>query len=191
MADIKRKLKSTMTDITGKSWAEICESSQSSQSQADTDSPLKDNEVNEKNEDDLYDLVFKSVKTENLKNVPQEDLSLTSFMNNVHMVTPIKQENESTTTIVVDEDTIYSPFVKDIAREESLDEKLEPPQSNFKNECFQRDILHAKRRLTAEGGSIVSEPITPERNNKINKKSAEHKDIHDFIESPKYAFKNI
>lgn len=187
MTDIKRK-KSLMTDIAGKSWAEICDSSQSSQSQADTNSPLKNNQVNEKDEDDLYDLVFKSIKTENVKNATQEDLSLTSFMNNVHMVTPIKQESESSTTIIVDEDTIYSPFVKNEPYEDTLDRKLELPQIDSKEECFQRDILHAKRRLTSECGSMVSEPITPERNNKFNKKSTEHKNIHDFVESPKYVF---
>lgn len=189
MTDVNQKLKSTITDIAGKSWADLCDSSQSSQSQLDYeyDSPLK-SDANLKNddEDELYDMVFQPVKKENPKVASQDDLSLTSFMNNVHMVTPVKQENDETpSTVIINEDTITSPFVKDESKD-SLNKKPELPL--IKDET-KKDILHAKRKLTSECGSVVSDPVTPERNNKINKKSEEHKNIHDSVESPKYVNK--
>lgn len=188
MTDVKRKLKSTMTDIAGKSWSELCESSQSSQSQDDIVSPLKNDKVKSNHDDDeLYDLVFKPVKNEIVKNTSQDDISLTSFMNNVHMVTPIKHESDNdklSTTVIIDEDTICSPFIKDESH--LLDRK--PPQLNSKEECIQRDVLHAKRRLTSECGSMASDPIKPEQTNKVHKKSTEHKSIHDNVENPKYEF---
>lgn len=183
---MNRKLKSTITDIAGKSWADLCDSSQSSQSQLDYeyDSPLKnDANLKKDDEDELYDMVFQPVKKENPKVASQDDLSLTSFMNNVHMVTPIKQENDKpSTTVIINEDTITSPFVKD----ESKGSQDKKPDSPLVNDEIKKDILHAKRRLTSECGSVVSDPITPERNNKVNKKSEEHKNIHDSVDSPKY-----
>lgn len=192
MTDLNQKLKSTMTDIAGKSWADLCDSSQSSQSQLDDeyDSPSKNDKVSEKNDDDdLYDLVFKPVKKEYAKVAAQDDLSLTSFMSNVHMVTPVKQENETnpTTAVIINEDTITSPFVKDESKD-NLDKKPEPLVKNNEDQTIKKDILHAKRRLTSECGSVVSDPITPERYNKVNKKSNEHKSIHDSVESPKYVY---
>lgn len=185
---------STITDIAGKSWADLCDSSQSSQSQLDTDSPLKNNEVSKKDyeEDELYDLVFQPIKKEIVKDAPQDDLSLTSFMNNVHMVTPIKQENVlPSSNVIIDEDTICSPFIKEEKAENALDLK-----SNFthvkseieKHKKDTKDILHVKRRLTSESESTVSELKTPERVNKVHKKSTDHKNIHDSQQSPKYGY---
>lgn len=184
MADVNRK--STITDIAGKNWADLCDSSQSSQSQLDYeyDSPLK-NDKNLKNddEDDLYDMVFQPVKKENPKVASQDDLSLTSFINNIHMVTPVKQEyDEPPTTVIINEDTITSPFVK----EESKDSQNIKSETPLVKDEIKKDVQHAKRRLTSECGSVVTDPITPERNNKVNKKSEEHKNIHDTVESPKY-----
>lgn len=183
MADIDRKLKSTVTDLSGKSWADLCDSSQSSQSQTDVDSPLKlDGEVRTKNgvdEDELYDLVFKPVKKESVK--AQDDLSLTSFMNNVHMVTPIKQEFDDK-SLTFDEDTICSPFVK----QEQIDTPdIKPKELVCKEENLKQDLQHAKRRLTSESESVVTDPVSPERVNKVNKKSTDHKNIHDSVASPK------
>lgn len=189
MTDVNRKLKSTITDIAGKSWAELCDSSQSSQSQLDYefDSPLKnDAKLTKDDDDELYDMVFQPVKKENPKVASQDDLSLTSFMNNVHMVTPVKQENDKPpTTVIINEDTITSPFVKD----ESKDSQDNKPDLPLVNEEIKKNVQHAKRRLTSECGSVVSDPITPERNNKVNKKSEEHKNIHDSVESPKYVYR--
>lgn len=181
MANVDRKLKSTVTDLSGKSWAELCDSSQSSQSQTDIDSPLKlGDEASAKNrdeEDELYDLVFKPVKKEFVKASTQDDLSLTSFMNNVHMVTPVKQEyNDKTLTF--DEDTICSPFVKQ--------ELIDTPDIKPKEENLKKDLQHAKRRLTSESESLATNPVSTERANKVNKKSTEHKNIHDSVASPKY-----
>lgn len=179
MTDVNRKLKSTMTDIAGRSWADLCDSSQSSQSQVE--SPSKDYDPGKEDEDDLYDMVFKPVGK---KETPaaHDDLSLTSFMNNVHMVTPVKQE----IGVVIDEDTICSPFVK----EEPKDAKPEPPAATVppEAECVDNSILHAKRRLTSECESVTIDPETPKRANKFNKKSAQHKNIHDSVHSPKYAY---
>ncbi|CAH1707892.1 histone RNA hairpin-binding protein [Aphis gossypii] len=185
MADVERKLKSTVTDLSGKSWAELCDSSQSSQSQTDIDSPLKlvddPSTKNGDEEDDLYDMVFQPVKKEFVKTSTQDDLSLTSFMNNVHMVTPVKQEyDEKTPTF--DEDTICSPFVKE--------ESNKTPDNNSKEvvckeENLKNDLQHAKRRLTSESESVVTDSVSPERVNKVNKKSTEHKNIHDSVTSPK------
>jgi len=184
MADVDRKLKSTVTDLSGKSWAELCDSSQSSQSQTDTDSPLKlGGEASSKNrddEDELYDLVFKPVKKEFVKASTQDDLSLTSFMNNVHMVTPVKQEYDDK-ALTFDEDTICSPFVK----QEYVDTPdVKPEEVVCKKENLKKDLQHAKRRLTSE--SVITDPVSPERVNKVNKKSTEHKNIHDSVASPKY-----
>ncbi|XP_001944356.1 histone RNA hairpin-binding protein [Acyrthosiphon pisum] len=184
MAGVDRKLKSTVTDLSGKSWAELCDSSQSSQSQTDIDSPLKPGgEASSKNRDDddeLYDLVFKPVKKELVKASTQDDLSLTSFMNNVHMVTPVKQEYDDK-TVAFDEDTICSPFVK----QEFIDTPDIKPKVEVicKEENLKKDLQHAKRRLTSE--SVVTDTVSPERVNKVNKKSTEHKNIHDTVESPK------
>lgn len=194
MTDVNRKIKSSMADISGKSWADLCDSSQSSHSQPDVrDSPSSKNDNDAKEEeDDLYDAVFKPVKRETVKVAPQDDISLTSFMNNVHMVTPIKQENGET---VVDDDdalnlycddTLCSPPVKEESKY-SLGEQ--PPNMNCKveNATLNTDLLHAKRRLTSECEPMTSNPVTPERANKVNKISEEHKNIHDSVESPKYA----
>lgn len=207
MAGLNKKLKSTLTDIAGKNWAELCESSQSSQSQTDKNSPPKnvcakdddDDDLydivfkstendnvsakEEEDDDDLYDVVFKSIKKETIKAVPQDDLSLTSFMNNVHMVTPIKQEDNVAppTNVDIDEDTICSPFVKDEWK------PLVPQTEHSKDKVPDKGIQHAKRRLTSECESTTSDSVTPERANKFHKKSTEHKNIHDDIESPKYA----
>ncbi|XP_050420535.1 histone RNA hairpin-binding protein [Adelges cooleyi] len=177
MTSINRK--STLTDLAGKSWAELCESSQSSQSQLEpTLSP------EEKQDDsDLYDLVFQPIKKETEKVAPQDDLSLTSFMNNVHMVTPIKQEDITPPSTIIDEDTICSPFVK----EENIninDYKNSTIKSEVEN--LKTNLHHAKRRLTSECGSLTSEngSITPERVKKV-KHSVDQKDIHDNVESPK------
>lgn len=183
MADIDRKLKSTVTDLSGKSWADLCDSSQSSQT--DVDSPLKlDGEARTKNgdgedEDELYDLVFKPVKKESVN--AQDDLSLTSFMNNVHMVTPIKQEFDDK-SLTFDEDTICSPFVK----QEQIDTlDIKPKETVCKEENLKQDLQHAKRRLTSESESVVTDHVSPERVNKVNKKSTDHKNIHDSVASPK------
>ncbi|XP_025199452.1 histone RNA hairpin-binding protein [Melanaphis sacchari] len=185
MADVERKLKSTVIDLSGKSWAELCDSSQSSQSQTDTDSPLKlVDEPSKKNgddDDDLYDMVFKPVKKEFVKAPTQDDLSLTSFMNNVHMVTPIKQENDEK-TLTFDEDTICSPFVK---KESKTTSGNNPKESVCKEQNPKKDLQHAKRRLTSESESVVTDSVSPERVNKVNKKSTEHKNIHDSESSPK------
>lgn len=207
MAGLNKKLKSTITDIAGKNWAELCESSQSSQSQTDKYSPSKnvcakdDNDDDlydivfkstendnvsakeEEDDDDLYDAVFKSIKKETIKAVPQDDLSLTSFMNNVHMVTPIKQEENvaPAPNVDVDEDTICSPFVKNEWK------PVVPQTECSKDKVPDKGIQHAKRRLTSECESTTSDSATPEQANKFHKKSTEHKNIHDDIESPKYA----
>lgn len=185
MAGVERKLESTVTDLSGKSWAELCDSSQSSQSQTDIDSPLKlDGEATSKNgdaEDDLYDLVFKPVKKEFVKASTQDDLSLTSFMNNVHMVTPVKQEHDDK-TLTFDEDTICSPFVKE-EWNKTLDKK--PKELVCKEENLKKDLQHAKRRLTSESESVITDPVSPERVNKVNKISSEHTNIHDCVASPK------
>uniref|UniRef100_A0A2S2NJ93 Histone RNA hairpin-binding protein n=1 Tax=Schizaphis graminum TaxID=13262 RepID=A0A2S2NJ93_SCHGA len=185
MADVKRKLKSTVTDLSGKSWAELCDSSQSSQSQTDNDSPLKNVDdpsvKNGDDEDDLYDMVFQPVKKEFVKASNQDDLSLTSFMNNVHMVTPVKQEFDEKTHMF-DEDTICSPFIKEESNKTS-DNK--PKEVICKEENLKKDVQHAKRRLTSESESVVTDSVSPERVNKVNKKSTDHKNIHDSVESPK------
>lgn len=188
MGDVDRKLKSTVTDISNKSWADLCNSSQSSQSQSDLDSPLKDgakecSKNGDIEEDELYDMVFKQVKKEVVKPSAQDDLSLTSFMNNVHMVTPVKQEYDDK-TLTFDEDTICSPFVKEESNK--ISEK-KPEEVLCKEENIQKDIQHVKRRLTSECESVISDPVSPERVSKVNKKSADHKNIHDSVESPKYA----
>lgn len=178
-----------MTDIAGKSWAELCDSSQSSQSQLDYefDSPLKKNNkssTNNEEEDELYDLVFKSVKKEPVKVAPQDDLSLTSFMNDVHMVTPVKKENDNPiTNTIINEDTICSPFIKVEPKEDTTDENPEETKIDSKEDL--RNILHAKRRLTSECGP-VSNPVIPVQVNKVNKKFREHRNIHDTVGSPKY-----
>lgn len=189
MTDVNRK--SSITDIAGKSWADLCDSSQSSQSQVDSDSPQKSNKVRVKEEDDLYDLVFQPIKQEPVNTVSQDDRSLTSFMNSVHMVTPIKQGNDSSSNLIIDEDTVCSPFIKEESNN-TVDKKPELLQIKSENEIhksvipnFNKDILQAKRRLTSESESAVSNPVTPERVNKINKKSTEHRNIHDTVESPK------
>lgn len=194
MTSVKNnKQKSIISDITGKSWADLCESSQSSQSQVDVDSPSKDDQTcsndHKDDNDDLYDLVFKPVKKEA---AVQDDLSLTSFMSNVHMVTPIKVEDDNkqsygttaSSTVVIDEDTICSPFVK-VESSQTQDEK--PPQPLTVDDSKPKDIQHAKRRLTSEC-STINESVTPERAKKVNKISTEHTNIHDSILSPKYAY---
>lgn len=201
MTDVNRKIKSTMVDISGKSWADLCDSSQSSHSQPD--SPLKnDNDAKgvDDDDDDLYDAVFQPVKKEIVKVAPQDDISLTSFMNNVHMVTPIKQEFDETPSSAIDnddgdtlnlfcEDTLCSPPVKEESKY-SLGEQPTPSSVNCKEEnaTFNKDLLHAKRRLNSECESATSNPVTPERANKVNKLSKEHKNIHDSVESPKYVY---
>lgn len=178
MTSVNRK--TALTDLAGKSWADLCESSQSSQSQLEA----KNEQTNAKQEDsDLYDLIFEPIKKESDKVAPQDDLSLTSFMNNVHMVTPIKQEDvKSSLSTIIDEETICSPFVKeeiDVKLTEKIDKKTEvSSQLN--------GIQHAKRRLTSECGSLASETesVTTERVKKVNKQSIDQKDIHD-VESPK------
>jgi hypothetical protein len=192
MTDVNRDVKSTITDIAGKNWADLCDSSQSSQ--LDSDSPLKNNEICAKDneEDELYDLVFQPVKKEIVKGAPHDDLSLTSFMNNVHMVTPIKQENDQhPSNVIIDEDTISSPFIKKEETEDTPELKLKIKQVKNEIEKLQKDtkdILHAKRRLTSESESTVSDLKTPERVNKFNKKSTNHKNIHDTDQSPKYVY---
>lgn len=178
-----------MVDIAGKNWADLCDSSQSSQSLTDTESPLKiDKDARVKDEDDeLYDMVFQPIKKEPAKIASQDDLSLTSFMNNVHMVTPVKQETD-TSPAIIDEDTICSPFTKHEPKAISAADtrKLEHKESVEEN--LKSDIQHVKRRLTSECNSMVSEnePSTPEQVKKVNKKSTEHRNIHDSVESPKY-----
>lgn len=189
MTNVNHKLKSTMTNIVGKNWADLCESSQSSESQLDYefDSPVKKNNkscTKDDDEDELYDLVFKSVKKEPVKVAPQDDRSLTSFMNDVHMVTPVKQENNKPVTNIINEDTICSPFVK--VESKDIPDK-NPKQTKVDSKEDFKDILHAKRRLTSESGPVL-DPLTPERVNKVNKKSAEHRNIHDTVESPKYVY---
>jgi len=189
MAHVNRSKESTLADISGRSWAELCDSSQSSQSQEDINSPLKNDKVSVNDQDDLYDIVFQPVKKETIKIIPQDDLSLTSFMNNVHMVTPIKQENEKpdmSKNVIIDEDTICSPFVKDELKYISA-KNSDAPQL-YSKDTFDKSIHHAKRRLTSECESAVADPVTPERVNKVNKKSTEHKNIHDSVESPKYEY---
>jgi len=95
-------------------------------------------------------------------------------MNNVHMVTPVKQEYDDKTP-TFDEDTICSPFVKQ--------EFIDTPDIKPKEENLKKDLQHAKRRLTSESESVVTNPV---RVNKINKKSTEHTNIHDSVASPKY-----
>lgn len=188
MTDVNRKPKSTAPDITGKNWADLCDSSLSSQS--DTESPLKREAASAKDDDELYDLVFKPIKKENVKTVSQDDLSLTSFMNNVHMVTPIKQEvvddDQLSRPNIVDEDTICSPFIKEEPID-VLDVKQEPVEESPVQQVWNNGLSHAKRRLTSECGPTVSDPVTPERASKFNKKSSEHRNIHSDVESPKYA----
>lgn len=182
-----------MTDIFGKSWADLCDNSESSQS------PLKNDETEhkqDKDDDDLYDMVFQPVKKETtFKIAAQDDLSLTSFMNNVHMVTPIKVEDNkslnsdtSSKTVIIDEDTICSPFVKDEPLQKQNEKPLRPLVADLKgNDSRLKDIQHAKRRLTSECNT-VNDPVTPEQVNKVNKKSTKHKNIHHSVESPKYAY---
>lgn len=193
MTDVNQK--STITDIAGKSWADLCDSSQSSQSQVDSDSPSKNNKVHVKEEDDLYDLVFQPIKQEPVNDVSQDDRSLTSFMNNVHMVTPIKQENDISSNLIINEDTVCSPFIKEEPNSFVDEKPVELPQvkSEFKilksiTPNIKQDVLHAKRRLTSECDSTVTNPVTPERVNKVNKKSTDHRNIHDAVESPKYVY---
>lgn len=192
MTDVNRDLKPIITNIAGKSWADLCESSQSSE--LDTGSPLKNKEVAAKNkeDDELYDLVFQPTNKETVKNVPQDDISLTSFMNNVHMVTPIKQEDvQHPSNVIIDEDTICSPFIKEEPSEDTRDTKSKIVQVKSEIEKLKKEtqgILHAKRRLTSESESTASELKTPERVNKFHKKSTEHKNIHDSEQSPKYAY---
>jgi len=97
------------------------------------------------------------------------------------MVTPVKQEYDDK-TLAFDEDTIFSPFVK----QEFIDTPDIKPKLEVicKEENVKKDLQHAKRRLTSE--SVVTDPVSPERVNKVNKKSTEHKNIHDTVESPKY-----
>lgn len=183
MTEVNGKPKPAVPDLNGKSWADLCDSSQS---QDDLDSPLKGNNAGVKDDDDddddLYDLVFKPVKKETVRAASQDDLSLTSFMNNVHMVTPVKQEDgRLPPTDIIDEDTVCSPFVKDESRAVP-DEKPRSPE-----ESLNKDVLQAKRRLTSECEPAVSDPVTPERAAKFNKKSTDHTNIHDSAESPKYA----
>lgn len=190
MTSVNKKLKSTMTNIKGTNWADLCNSSQSSQSQVDPDSPLKNNEVHDKNEDDLYNMVFQPIKKEYIKVVNQDDLSLTSFMNNVHMVTPIKQESDDTSStrpnFNIDEDTICSPFMKTDVIEAS-DIKSEPLQINSNEEDLKNAKLHAKRRLTSECESTVS--IIPQHVKKVTKTSIDHKNVHDPVIIPqKYVY---
>lgn len=190
MTNVNRKLKSIMTDIDGKNWADLCDSSQSSQSQVDINSPLKNNDVNDKNEDDLYNIVFKSTKKEYIKDATQDDLSLTSFMNNVHMVTPIKQEfDDSSSThanLNIDEDTICTPFGKT----EFIDTsniKTEPLENNSKEEIFKNNVMHVKRRLNSECESTTS--VTSEQVKKVTKTSLGHKNVHhSIISPPKYVY---
>jgi len=69
------------------------------------------------------------------------------------------------------------------------DAKPEPPAATVPEaECVNKSILHAKRRLTSECGSVTTDLETPERANKFNKKSAEHKNIHDSVEYPKFQY---
>ncbi|VVC40428.1 Histone RNA hairpin-binding protein, RNA-binding domain [Cinara cedri] len=185
MTSVNRKLKSTMTDIKNKSWADICDSSQSSQSQGDVDSPLKNDDVSVKDEDDLYDMVFKPIKKEDVKVNSQDDLSLTSFMNNVHMVTPIKQECDdsslSNTNLNINEDTICSPFpITEFIKSPYM--KPEQPDQISKEEILKKDLLHAKRRLTSECESVVS--VMPEQVKKVTRTSIEHKNVHDSVINP-------
>lgn len=188
MTSMKPELKSTMVDITGKSWAELCDSSQSL---PDADSPSKKVESGASakyDENELYDLVFQPVKKELVNKVAaQDDLSLTSFMSNVHMVTPVKQEIDTPSSAIIDEDTICSPFVKCEPKDFTIGSSDTDVKSTVNNKI---EIQHAKRRLTSECGSMVSEsdPTTPERINKVNKKSTYHRNIHDSVESPKYVY---
>lgn len=179
-----------MTNIKGKKWADLCDSSQSSQSQVDADSPLKNNEVHDKDDDDLYNMVFQPIKKEYIKVVNQDDLSLTSFMNNVHMVTPVKQESDDASSIRpnlnIDEDTICSPFVKTEVIE-SPDIKPEPLQINSNEEKLKIAKLHAKRRLTSECESTDSK--IPQQVKKVTRTSIDHKNIHDDVKiPPKYVY---
>jgi len=99
------------------------------------------------------------------------------------MVTPIKQEYDNT-SVTFDEDTICSPFVK----QEQVDTPDVKPKELVCKEENLKDLQHAKRRLTSETESVVTDPGSPERVNKVNKKSTDHKNIHDSVESPKYAY---
>jgi len=140
-------------------------------------------------------MVFQPVKKETaFKIAAQDDLSLTSFMNNVHMVTPIKVEeykqsssDTSSKAVIIDEDTICSPFVKDESLQTQDEKPLQPLIDLKGNDGRLKDIQHAKRRLTSECNT-VNDPVTPEQVNKVNKKSTEHRNIHHSVESPKYAY---
>jgi len=184
-----------MVDIAGKSWADLCESSQSSQSQVDVNSPSKDDlhKENVDDEQELYDMVFKPVKKEAaVKVAAQDDLSLTSFMNNVHMVTPIKVEEDKLSdssitssavndVLVIDEDTICSPFAKVDSSQIQNEKTL---QSVRGDDGKLKDLLHAKRRLTSESDT-VNDSVTSERVKKVNKISTEHTNIHNSVVTPK------
>lgn len=198
-----------MAKFAGRSWADLCESSQSSQSLGDSSNVCGDNGVAREqvdacrsaDEDNLYDVVFQSVGKEKAskaaaaaaKPVTHNELSLTSFMNNVHMVTPVKQENVvPPPPSVIDEDTICSPFVKKEPKDEA-DVKPEPPGTvpihltpKAERVDDKSELQHAKRRLTSESSSTASDALTPERANKFHKKSSEHTNIHDSVRSAKY-----
>jgi len=97
------------------------------------------------------------------------------------MVTPIKQEFDDK-SLTFDEDTICSPFVK----QEQIDTlDIKPKETVCKEENLKQDLQHAKRRLTSESESVVTDHVSPERVNKVNKKSTDHKNIHDSVASPK------
>jgi len=99
------------------------------------------------------------------------------------MVTPVKQEVDDK-SLTFDEDTICSPFVK----QEWIDSPdIKPKELVCKEENPKKDLQHAKRRLTSQSESVVTDPVSPERVNKVTKKSTEHKNIHDSVATPKYA----
>jgi len=133
--------------------------------------------------------VFKPIKKETaVKVTAQDDLSLTSFMNNVHMVTPVKIEDNklgAASTNIINEDTICSPFVNNESLQTQDKKSLVDPNGSDNKV---NDISHAKRRLTSECSSNVNEAVKSERVNKVNKKSTKHRNIHDLVESPKYVY---